>query len=60
MKTEITCKTCGRKTIGDDANYCTYCGSPLKEITVKQKLVVMQEICASPEEIEKLIKRGGI
>ena len=55
LKTEITCKTCGRKTIGDDANYCTYCGSSLKRICSKQKIVVMQEIEASSDEIKKLL-----
>ena len=56
MKTEIICKTCGRKTIGDDANYCMHCGSSLKGITVKQKLVVMQELEISPEELKRIIK----
>lgn len=56
--TEIICKTCGRKTIGEDANYCMYCGSILKGATKKQKLVVMQEVFVTPEEIEKIKKRG--
>lgn len=52
---EITCKACGKKTNGDHANYCMHCGSSLKGITSKQKLVVMQELDVSPDEIIKLI-----
>ena len=55
--TEIICKTCGRKTIGEDANYCMYCGSSLKEITSTQKIVVMKEVLATSEEIKKLLER---
>lgn len=53
---DFTCCICGKKTNGDGAHYCMYCGSSLKGITSKQKLVVVQELNVSPEEIERLMK----
>lgn len=53
---EIICKICGNKTKGENANYCMYCGSSLKMVTKKQKLLVIQEVDISPEEISRILK----
>lgn len=56
MKDITRCEVCGKETKGENANYCMYCGSSLKGITKKQKLVVLKEVEVSPEELKKIIK----
>lgn len=56
MKDIIRCEICGKETKGENANYCMYCGSSLKGVTKKQKLLVIQEVDISPEEISRILK----
>lgn len=50
------CEICGKSTKGENANYCMYCGSSLKMVTKKQKLLVIQEVDISPEILKKFLK----
>lgn len=56
MKDIIRCEICGKENRGENANYCMYCGSSLKGVTKKQKLVVLKEVEVLPEELKRLIK----
>lgn len=49
-----TCEICGKKTEGENTNYCMNCGSSFKGLRTKQKLVVIQEIDLSLEELNEL------
>ena len=55
--TEKICTQCGKTTIGEYANYCSFCGNSLTSGITNKKLMVMQEVFATPEEIEKLLKQ---
>ena len=55
--TEKICTKCGKTTIGENANYCSFCGNGLRSGITNKKLVVMQEVFVTPEEIEKLLNQ---